>query len=188
MVNDIWAAATVHVEPRPLTQNRDSALTFLQHDRIIKEQLAGTPRGSFVGGIKKDVVVSNKLAEKPNRVAIYGWHYMNGEPIQPVYAGHVDWYLDYSHGIRPVRRTMRVDGVRMSFEAIMADSTRRYLLSDEGAITALRRLAGRRENPYSRAAPSPRGLRWKSLQNGSGPWPSLRCSGTCSAAPRISPT
>ena len=138
MVNDIWAAATVHVEPRPLTQNRDSALTFLQHDRIIKEQLAGTPRGSFVGGIKKDVVVSNKLAEKPNRVAIYGWHYMNGEPIQPVYAGHVDWYLDYSHGIRPVRRTMRVDGVRMSFEAIMADSTRRYLLSDEGAITALR--------------------------------------------------
>ena len=60
------------------------------------------------------------------------------EPIQPVYAGHVDWYVDYSHGIRPVRRWMRVDGVRRSFEAILADSTRRYLLSDEGALAVWR--------------------------------------------------
>ena len=44
--------------------------------------------------------------ERPNRVAIYGWHYLNGQPIQPTYAGHVDWYIDYSHGIRPVRRRL----------------------------------------------------------------------------------
>jgi hypothetical protein len=138
MVNDIWAAATVHVDPRPLTQDRDSALTFLQHHRIIEEQLAGQPRGAFVAGIKKDVVVSNRLLDRSNRVAIYGWHYLNGEPIQPVYAGHVDWYVDYSHGIRPVRRWMQVDGTRMSFEAILADSTRRALLSDEGALMVMR--------------------------------------------------
>ncbi|MFA6167517.1 MAG: hypothetical protein WC700_12940 [Gemmatimonadaceae bacterium] len=138
MVNDIWAAAPVHVEPRPLTQDRDAPLTFLQHHRIIEEQLAGQARGAFVAGIKKDVVVSNRLQEKANRVAIFGWHYLNGEPIQPVYAGHVDWYVDYSHGIRPVRRWMRVDGVRRSFEAVLADSTRRYLLSDEGAMAVWR--------------------------------------------------
>lgn len=138
MVNDIWAAAPVHLEPRPLTLDRDSALTFLQHHRIIEEQLAGHPRGVFVAGIKKDVVVSNALLSRANRVAIYGWHYLNGEPIQPVYAGHVDWYVDYSHGIRPVKRWMRVDGVRMSFEAILADSTRRTLLSDEGALAVTR--------------------------------------------------
>jgi hypothetical protein len=138
MVNDIWAAAPVHVEPRPLTQNRDSALTFLQHQRIIEEQLAGQPRGVFVAGIKKDVVVSNTLLTRSNRVAIYGWHYMNGEPIQPVYAGHVDWYVDYSHGIRPVRRGMWVDGRRTTFEAILADSTVRALLSDEGALAVTR--------------------------------------------------
>lgn len=138
MVNDIWAAAPVHVEPRPLTQDRDAPLTFLQHHRIIEEQLAGKGRGLFVAGIKKDVVVTNKLQEKPNRVAIFGWHYLNGEPIQPVYAGHVDWYVDYSHGIRPVRRWMRVDGVRRSFEAILSDSTQRHLLSDEGAIAVRR--------------------------------------------------
>lgn len=138
MVNDIWAAASVHVEPRPLTQDRDAPLTFLQHHRIIEEQLAGKGRGMFVAGIKKDVVVTNRLLEKANRVAIFGWHYLNGEPIQPVYAGHVDWYVDYSHGIRPVRRWLLVDGVRRSYEAILADSARRHLLSDEGAMTVLR--------------------------------------------------
>ena len=138
MVNDIWAAAPMHLEPRPLTQNRDSALTFLQHHRIIEEQLAGQSRGLFVAGIKKDVVVTNRLLERPNRVAIYGWHHLNGEPIQPVYAGHVDWYVDYSHGIRPVRRWMRVDGAPMTFEAILADSVRRVVLSDEGAMAVTR--------------------------------------------------
>jgi hypothetical protein len=46
----------------------------------------------------------------------------------------VDWYVDYSHGIRPVRRWMRVDGIRGPFEIIVNDPQRLYLLSDEGAI------------------------------------------------------
>jgi hypothetical protein len=138
MADDIWTAARVRVEPRPLTRDRDSTLTFLEHHRIVEAQLAGARRGALVAGIKKDVVVSNRLLERPNRVAIYGWHYLNGQPIQPVYAGHVDWYIDYSHGIRPVRRRMRVDGVPMTFEAILADSTRRALLSDEGVLLVTR--------------------------------------------------
>jgi hypothetical protein len=138
MVDDIWAAAATHLEPRPLTVERESPLTFLQHHRIIEEQLEGIERGTFVAGIKKDVVVTNRLLERPRRVAIYGWHYQNGQPIQPVYPGHVDWYVDYSHGIRPVRRAMRVDGKVMTFEKIMSDPQFRYLISDEGEITALR--------------------------------------------------
>ena len=138
MVNDIWAAATTHLDPRPLTVERESPLTFLQHHRIIEDQLKGIERGTFVAGIKKDVVVTNKLLEKPQRVAIYGWHYPDGKPIQPVYSGHVDWYVDYSHGIRPVRRAMRVDGAVRTFEKIMSDPLLRTLISDEGEITALR--------------------------------------------------
>jgi hypothetical protein len=138
MVNDIWAAATTHLDPRPLTVERESPLTFMQHHQIIEEQLKGTPKDAFVAGIKKDVVVTNKLLEKPQRVAIYGWHYVNGQPIQPLYTGHVDWYVDYSHGIRPVRRSVRVDGVARQFDKIAGDSTLSYLLSDEGPITAWR--------------------------------------------------
>jgi hypothetical protein len=138
MVNDIWAAATTHLEPRPLTIERESPLTFLQHHRIIEEQLKGAERGTFVAGIKKDIVVTSKLSEKPQRVAIFGWHYMNGQPIQPLYTGHVDWYVDYSHGIRPVRRSIRVDGITRTFEQILKDPQLRDLLSDEGEITAAR--------------------------------------------------
>ena len=138
MVNDIWAAATTHVEPRPLTIERESPLTFLQHHRIIEEQLQGVDRGTFAAGIKKDVVVTSKLSEKPQRVAIFGWHYTNGQPIQPLYTGHVDWYVDYSHGIRPIRRSMRVDGITRTFEQILKDQQLRDLLSDEGDLTASR--------------------------------------------------
>jgi hypothetical protein len=138
MVNDIWAAAKTHLDPRPLTVERESPLTFLQHHRIIEDQLKGVERGTFVAGIKKDVVVTNRLGEKPQRVAIYGWHYVNGQPIQPLYVGHVDWYVDYSHGIRPVRRAMRVDGVERSFDKIITDPQLNGLISDEGVITVSR--------------------------------------------------
>jgi hypothetical protein len=138
MVDDIWAAAATHLDPRPLTVERESPLTFLQHHQIIEEQLKGTPRGVFVAGIKKDIVLTNKLLEKPQRVAIYGWHYTTGKPIQPVYSGHVDWYVDYSHGVRPVRRSMRVDGSVRAFENVMKDPQLRNLISNEGEITTLR--------------------------------------------------
>ena len=138
MVNDIWAAAKTHLDPRPLTVERESPLTFLQHQRIIEDQLKGVERGTFVAGIKKDVVVTNRLGEKPQRVAIYGWHYPNGQPIQPLYVGHVDWYVDYSHGIRPVRRAMRIDGVQRSFEKILTDPHLNGVISDEGVITVSR--------------------------------------------------
>ncbi|HEX6575280.1 MAG TPA: hypothetical protein VF042_09935 [Gemmatimonadaceae bacterium] len=138
MVNDIWSAAETHLDPRPLTIERESPFTFLQHHRIIEGQLKGVKRGTFVAGIKKDIVVTNRLLEGANRVAIYGWHYPDGKPIQPVYPGHVDWYVDYSHGVRPVERVMTVDGKRMTFEQIMADSVLHPLLSDEGELKVLR--------------------------------------------------
>jgi hypothetical protein len=138
MANDIWAAAVTRVDPRPLTQEREASLTFLQHHRIIEEQLQGAARGTLVAGIKKDVVVTGRLQERPDRVAIFGWHYLTGAPIQPLYTGHVDWYVDYSHGIRPVRRTMLVDGKPMAFEKILTDAKLLHLLSDEGAIAVPR--------------------------------------------------
>lgn len=132
MVADIWHAAAVKLEPRPLTEARESPLTFLEHHRIIDRQLDGSGPRMFVAGIKKDVVVTEKLRERPARVAIFGWHRTNGEPIQPLYAKHADSYVDYSHGVRPVRRLMEVDGLReLSFERVLNDPRFRHLLTDE---------------------------------------------------------
>ena len=67
-------------------------------------------------------------------MAIYGWHYPSGKPIQPLYVGHVDWYVDYSHGIRLISRRMMVDGRPMQVADVLRDKELSPLLSNEGPI------------------------------------------------------
>ena len=134
MVNDIYNQAEVKLAPLPLTEERTSVTTFLQHSGRIEWQRQDKPLGALVGGIKKDVVVTNRLQEKPNRVAIYGWHKLNGEPIQPMTIVHADTYVDYSHGVRLIRRAMRADGEPTTVDMVLADPNLAALLSDEGTI------------------------------------------------------
>lgn len=135
IVNEVYQAATVKLEPRPLTKNRESAATFLEHNNIIEKQRASHQFGALVAGIKKDVVVTNRLGERSNRVAIYGWHKLDGQPIQPLTIVHVNWYVDYSHGIRLMKRTVTVDGVARDIRSVLYSTDLAPLLSDEGPIT-----------------------------------------------------
>jgi hypothetical protein len=107
MVDQIYAAARVKLEPIPMYAYRDSTPTFWQHHLIIEGQRKG--RKGLIAGIKKDIVQTEKLKAYPNndRVAIYGWHRLNGKPIQPLYLGHVWWYVDYSQGLRLVKDRRR---------------------------------------------------------------------------------
>lgn len=131
MVNDIYLQAKVKLEPVPMYAFRDSSVTMWQHHLIVEGQRKG--QKGLIAGIKKDVVISGKISRdpKPNRVAIYGWHKLNGIAIQPLYTGHVNWYADYSHGIRLVYRTIRVNGKRMDYTAVLKDPKLRRLLCDE---------------------------------------------------------
>lgn len=131
MVNDIYAAAKVKLEPVPLFAYRDSALVFYQHHLIIEGQRQG--KKGLIAGIKKDVVLSAKVRTegRPNREAIYGWHKPGGQPIQPLYAGHVNWYVDYSHGIRLVYETIIVDGKKYHYKEILQHPLLKQLLCDE---------------------------------------------------------
>jgi hypothetical protein len=135
MVDDIYDQAPVKLAPLPLTEDRETVTTFLQHNGLIEWQRQGYKLGDLVAGIKKDVVITNRLSEKSNRVAIYGWHKLDGRPIQPVYTGHIDIYVDYSHGIRLVKKTMRVGEDVTTVQAVLADPGLSGLLSDEGTIT-----------------------------------------------------
>jgi hypothetical protein len=135
---DIWKAAAVKLIPQPLTKDREAPATFLESHDLIEEQAAGIGRGGIWAGIKKDVVISNLLQERPNRLAIYGWHYPSGEAIQPLTTVHVDWYVDYSHGARPIGRRMRVDGREVFYEQILRDPRLAGLLSDEGVVEKFR--------------------------------------------------
>jgi len=135
MVDLIYQHADVKLKPQPMTQDRESFATFLEHDRLIQQQWDNRLPNQLVAGIKKDVVITNRLAEKPGRVAIYGWHQPNGEPIQPLTTVHVEGYVDYSHGIRFVDQWALVDNERQRITDILQDSELCHLLSDEGPIS-----------------------------------------------------
>ncbi|MDE3182960.1 MAG: hypothetical protein KGM16_06030 [Bacteroidota bacterium] len=131
MVNDIYNAAKVKLEPVPMYAFRDSAVTMYQHNLIIEGQRK--LRKGLIAGIKKDVVITGMLtrSSKPNRVAIYGWQKSDGKPIQPLYTGHVNWYVDYSHGIRLIYRTIYVNKKPMDYIAVLKDPVLKRLLCDE---------------------------------------------------------
>ena len=118
MVDAIYKASTVKLAPVPMYAFRDSTITMWQHHLMIEGQRRG--KKGLISGIKKDVVLSNKVLEhqRPNRVAIYGWHTLDGKPIQPVYSGHVNWYVDYSHGIRPIAKKVKIDGSWVDYTAL----------------------------------------------------------------------
>ena len=134
MCDDIYRQAAVKLEPRPLVIRRDAVETFVQHNAIVEAQLAGRPRGLMVAGNKKDVVVTNRLSEKPNRVAIYGWHKLNGVAIQPLSIAHTQSHVDYSHGVRLVSRAVIVDGVLRDLREVAAAPDLYPLVSDEGPL------------------------------------------------------
>jgi len=137
MTDDIYTQAAVKLAPSPISPDTTDIMavsTFYQHHLMIEAQRAGNPLGLLIGGIKKDVVVTPQLATHPGKVAIYGWHQLNGVPIQPLYLGHVDWYVDYSHGIRLVKGYMTVDGDPMSTTDVLSHPDLHVLLSDEGPV------------------------------------------------------
>ena len=133
MADAIHAQAGLRLEPRPLTEDRESFTTFARYNGIIQSQMKGAKPG-LMAGVKKDVVLSNRLAEKPGRVALYGWHRPGGTPIQPLTIVHHEGYVDYSHGVRLVRRIVKVDGRDMMIEDVLKDPALWALLSDEGPL------------------------------------------------------
>ncbi|MEQ1826515.1 MAG: hypothetical protein ABL921_11245, partial [Pirellula sp.] len=152
--DDVFEASTIRLSPKSLTNDREAPATFLQHHQLIESQLQalaadadrwrGQKKTSPIVGIKKDIVISRKLLDKPNRVAIYGWHYPDGRPIQPVYAGHVDWYTDYSHGLRLIDESILIDGKEYNLSDAILDPDLHPLLSHEGPIDlrSIRNTAG----------------------------------------------
>jgi hypothetical protein len=131
MADDIYKAAKIKLEPVPMYAFRDSTPTMYHHHLIIEGQRKG--RSGLIAGIKKDVVISGEISRdtRPDRVAIYGWHQLDGKPIQPLYTGHINCWVDYSQGIRLVYRKIKVDGKWMDYTDVLKDKTLQRLLCDE---------------------------------------------------------
>jgi hypothetical protein len=138
LVDDIYKNALIKLEPVPFAPvgNENTLVAkFVEHNKAIEDQRSayGGVLGQLVGGIKKDVVLSNKIfnSAKHNRVVIYGWHQLSGVSIQPLTNVHINSYVDYSHGIRLLNQEMIMDGETVNIKSILTDPILFKVISDE---------------------------------------------------------
>lgn len=135
MVSVIHQQAPWKVAPHPMVPNQGANMSqYVAHSRAIDAQLAaigGSPQTAIVSGHKKDVVVSNIY--QPGKVLIFGWYGTDNRPIQGRSNVHGDFYVDYSHGIRPVLSTCILDGIPTSLTSVLQGPLA-SLLSDEGPL------------------------------------------------------
>jgi hypothetical protein len=136
MVDAIHSQAGEKLMPKPLPPGPRMMSNgyYETHNGIIQGQLGGRVPGELIAGHKKDVVNSVRLQWYPDRVAIYGWHYPGGTPIQPLSTVHVHWYHDYSHGVRLIHQIVTVDGRDTYIGDVLRDAILHKLLSDEGPL------------------------------------------------------
>jgi hypothetical protein len=141
LVDAIYAAAVVKLAPSPLPPGPQMMSNdyYRRHHQAIEAQRTG--RAGLIAGHKKDVVVTNRLVSRPDRVAIYGWHRRDGRPIQPLSLVHEASYADYSHGIRFVQATIVVDGQERAVAEVARDPELCGLVSDEGPLASMRAAA-----------------------------------------------
>lgn len=137
MVDAIYRAAAVKLPPlpRPPWPDMTTVPAFLDYQKSVRAQrealLEKFPPGALVAGHQKDIVLTPQLTENSGKVAIYGWHRPDGTPIQPLYTGHAETWVDYSHGVRLVAREVTLNGRASTVERILADPQTAPLLSDE---------------------------------------------------------
>ena len=154
MVDAIYQQSAFHFTPEPIPpgpQMRSTAY-YVKHNRKIMKQRQALccPPDALVSGHKKDIVLTNRLARAPGKIAIYGWHRLSGVPIQPLSTVHRADYADYSHGVRLVSETVLIDGEPRSIYEVLNDPRLAPVLSDEGPIRAARQLmAFRPQQPLS---------------------------------------
>lgn len=138
IVDEIFNQAEVRLKPNPLAPGPAMVTVayFARHNAIIERQIQQQDprRRKLTAGQKKDIVLTNKLLEKPKSVAIYGWHRSSGDPIQPLSTVHDNLYADYSHGVRLIWNMMDVNGKQMSVSSVLASQEYHSLLSHEGVL------------------------------------------------------
>ncbi|MFV0591918.1 MAG: hypothetical protein ACK5M7_11085 [Draconibacterium sp.] len=136
--DDIYRKAEIKLTPfpyKPVGNANETVQKFIDHNTQIERQKseAGGTNGQIIAGIKKDVILSNRIARLPEKVVIYGWHKPDESPIQPVYSGHVFWYVDYSHGIRLMNNQVLLDGKPTLLTDILKDPVLFKIFSNEDA-------------------------------------------------------
>ena len=137
LVDDIYINCDIKLEPVTYPWDERNVLVpkFVEHNSAIEVQreTAFGRLGQLTGGTKKDVVISNLIVDpaRLNKVVIYGWHKLDGTPWQPLYNGHTEIYVDYSHGIRLISNLTMIDSNIVNIRDVLKDENDYKIFSDE---------------------------------------------------------
>jgi hypothetical protein len=136
MADSIYAQAHNRLNPMPMKPGEQMRSNdyYRRHNEMIEEQLAGVEKGLLVAGHRKDVVITNRLKQRGERVAIYGWHYAVDAPIQPLSTVHSKDYEDYSHGLRLVYPVAEVNGESVELKTLINQPEWNSVFTREGTI------------------------------------------------------
>ena len=140
IVDEVYRQAEFKLKPATFKPGKHMVRTeqFVKHHKTIQAQLTGASKQALIAGHKKDVVISNRLQKRKQRVAIYGWHRPNGEAIQPLSTIHGNYYSDYSHGVRLISGMMTIEGKRVPVAEVLQDPLLSQLISYEGTLKSTR--------------------------------------------------
>jgi hypothetical protein len=141
VVDEVWRQAKARLPPSfiqggPDNTHRDDYTT---HQATLEghRRKRGIGLGMLTAGDKKDIVLTNRLLTKDDRVAIYGWHQHDGVPIQPLSTVHGRRYTDYSHGVRLVDQLVVVDDAELRLEDLYRNPSYCDIVSDEGPLEVI---------------------------------------------------
>ena len=140
IVDLIYQNADCKIPPHPLKPGPEMASPKYVNDhnhKVNQDTPKSGSKKSLKAGHKKDVVLSNRLLEKKNRIAIYGWHKPSGKPIQPLSTVHKSDYADYSHGVRLVYNQVWIKNQWIPIGDILSNKELAFALSHEGPIETL---------------------------------------------------
>ncbi len=139
----VWEQASVRIPPCIGAPDATMASTsrMLEHHRRVEEHVAG--RTGLIENVGKHWVLTNRLADRPDRAANYGWfdpgaaHRCGQHTLwQPLGLAHDPDHVDYSQVVRLVRRRCTVDDAERDLLEVMTDPALAGLLSSEGPCTS----------------------------------------------------
>ncbi|WP_137896344.1 M15 family metallopeptidase [Ramlibacter sp. 2FC] len=171
----------------PRAHLQDASSSYLWHSQQIDGQLRRPPT-ILTAGHKKEIVISNNYMHRARnkqtgelgppraKLAFYGAYTAAGVPIQAPRSGgqvlrghpsfaHEPSFVDYSHGVRLVWPTMKLDGAERRVAEVLRDPNLSLLIAAEGAIAEPRYTLDRSGRAVSARAQAwssedPLGLAW----------------------------
>jgi len=129
----IWANARNVLGIHTQTPDSRMAYTsrFVQHSKLLDYDL-GEHDGLCTAG--KDFVLTSLNRSRPQRAANYGWHQINGLPIQPLGTAHSLDFTDYSQFCRLVKREADLDGRPIDLADVIVAPDLAPLISADGPL------------------------------------------------------